>query len=126
MAKLLLGMGSVLSMKENRTEYVYENGLKYILRLYVTGISSRSQDAIRKVKEICEQELHGFYELEVIYERSDHAEEVEKASVSTSIRKLPSPLKKLITDLSNKESVIVGMEIVPREWPSRKMAGNIS
>jgi circadian clock protein KaiB len=105
-------------MKESRTEYVYEKGLKYILRLHVTEITQRSQDAIRKVREICEQELHGFYELEVICEQSP-AEEAAKGEVLTSIRKLPSPLRKLIGELSNKERVIVGMEIVPREWPSR-------
>jgi circadian clock protein KaiB len=118
-------MGSVVSLKENRTECVYEKGLKYILRLYVSGITARSQDAIRKVREICEQDLHGFYEVEVIYEEADLVEEVRKTEVSTSIRKLPSPLKKLIGELSNKEKVVVGMEIVPREWPSRRMSANI-
>jgi circadian clock protein KaiB len=122
----MAGMGTVVSMKENRTEYVYEKGLKYILRLYVTGITSRSQDAIRKVKDICEQELHGFYELEVIYEGSDRTDEEDEVEVLTSIRRLPSPLKKLISDLSNKERVVVGMEIVPREWPSRMMSANVS
>jgi circadian clock protein KaiB len=112
-------------MKEIGTEYVYENGLKYILRLYVNGITLRSQDAIRKVKDICEQELHGFYELEIVYEGSDLAK-AEKAEVSTSVRKLPSPLKKLISELSNKERVVVGMEIIPREWPSTRMAANVS
>jgi circadian clock protein KaiB len=113
-------------MKDSQTEFVYERGLKYILRLYVTGITSRSQDAIRKVREICEQELHGFYELEVIYEGSDLAEEVKHDEVLTSIRKLPSPLKKLIGELSNKDRVVIGMEIVPREWPSRRMSANLS
>ena len=113
-------------MKENSTQCVYERGLKYVLRLYVTGITSRSQDAIRKVREICEQELHGFYELEVVYERSDVAEEGKNIAVSTSIRRLPSPLKKLISDLSINERVIVGMEIVPMDWSSTKIAANVS
>jgi circadian clock protein KaiB len=113
-------------MKENTMEFVYDRGLKYILRLYVTGITSISQDAFRKVKEICDQDLHGFYELEVIYEGADHVEGDKNIAFLTSIRKLPSPLKKLITDLTNKERVIVGMEIVPQEWSSVKTSANIS
>ncbi len=107
-------------------EFVYDRGLKYILRLYVTGITSISQDSFRKVKEICDQELHGFYELEVVYDKDGHAEGDKNIAFSNSIRKLPSPLKKLITDLTNKERVIVGMEIVPRDWSSLKTTRNIS
>ena len=109
--------------KENGMGYVYERGLKYILRLRVTGITSRSQDVIRKVREICEQELHGFYKLEVIYEQPDQPDGDQNVSLPTMLKRLPSPLKRLVSDLSNKERVISGMEIVPREWAIRESFG---
>jgi circadian clock protein KaiB len=113
-------------VKENGMVCVYENGLSYVLRLYVTGITSRSQDAIRKVKEICEQDLRGFYELEVIYEQPDLTKQGQNLALPTLVRRLPSPLKKLITDLSNRDRVIVGLEIVPMEWSPRKATSAIS
>jgi circadian clock protein KaiB len=113
-------------MKESGLVCIYENGLSYTLRLYVSGITSRSQDAIRKVREICEQELHGFYEVEVIYEQPDSVPEGQVSAVPTILKRLPSPLKRLIVDLSNKESVIVGLEIVPMEWSPRKKASAVS
>jgi circadian clock protein KaiB len=113
-------------MKESGLVCIYENGLRYTLRLYVSGITSRSQDAIRKVREICEQELHGFYELEVIYGQPDTAPEEQVSAVPALLKRLPSPLKRLIGDLSNKESIIVGIEIVPMEWSPRNKASAIS
>jgi circadian clock protein KaiB len=113
-------------MKESGLACVYENGLRYVLRLYVNGITSRSQDAIRKVREICEQDLHGFYELEVIYEQPDGANEDQNTAVPTLLKRLPSPLKKLIGDLSNKDRVVVGLEILPMEWSPRKSASAMS
>jgi circadian clock protein KaiB len=52
----------------------------------------------------------------VIYEQPGTIEEDQKQSVMTLIRRLPSPLKKLISELSTKERVIAGLEIVPMEW----------
>jgi len=106
-------------IKENSMVYVYDKGLRYILRLHVTGITSRGQDALRKVREICEQELHGFYKLEVIYQDPNLDSDDQRLSFPNMISRLPSPLKKLIGDLSNKERVISGIEIVPMDWSIR-------
>jgi circadian clock protein KaiB len=113
-------------MKESGLVCIYENGLSYTLRLYVTGITSRSQDAIRKVREICEQDLHGFYNLEVVYEQPDSAHQDQVSAVPTLLKRLPSPLKRLIGDLSNKDRVVVGLEIVPMEWSPRTRRSGIS
>jgi circadian clock protein KaiB len=113
-------------MKESGLACIYENGLRYTLRLYVTGITSRSQVEIGKVREICEQDLHGFYELEVVYEQPDSAHQEQVSAVPTLLKRLPSPLKRLIGDLSNKERVVVGLEIVPMELSPRSRASAIS
>jgi circadian clock protein KaiB len=106
-------------IKENSIAYVYDKGMKYILRLRVSGKTSRSQDVLMKVREICEQELHGFYKLEVIYQEPDQTEEIPSMPILTLLRRLPLPLKKLIGDLSIRERVISGLEIVPMERPIR-------
>jgi circadian clock protein KaiB len=88
---------------------------KYILRLYVTGTTPRSQEAIRNIRMICEEELHGRYDLEVIdvYQQPMLAKMDQIIAIPTLIRKLPLPLIKLVGDMSDRMKVISGLEIVP-------------
>jgi len=92
------------------------NRIDYVLRLYVTGSTSKSQDAIRNIKKICEEELKGHYELEIIdvYQQPELAKEGQIIAAPTLLRKLPLPLRKLVGDMSNKEKVILGLEIAPK------------
>ena len=93
------------------------------LRLYVTGMTPRAQDAIRNIKKICEEELQGRYELEVvdIYQQPELAKKEQILAAPTLIRELPLPLRKLVGDMSNKEKVIVGLEIMSDK---KKKEGN--
>ncbi len=97
--------------------------IKYVLRLYVTGMTPRAQDAIRNIKKICEEELQGRYELEVvdIYQQPELAKKEQILAAPTLIRELPLPLRKLVGDMSDKEKVIVGLEIMPEK---NKKEGN--
>jgi circadian clock protein KaiB len=87
----------------------------YVLRLYVTGLSPRAQDAIRNIRKICEEELHGRYDLKVIdvYQQPELAKKEQILAAPTLIRTLPLPLRRLVGDMSNKEKVVVGLEIAP-------------
>ena len=89
---------------------------KYLLRLYVTGESSRTGTAIANLQRICEQELHGLYELEIIdvLEFPDRAEEEKILATPTLIKSLPLPLRRVIGDLSDKEKVLLGLEVQPK------------
>lgn len=103
-------------MSENESEnQINEKGIKYVLRLYITGSTPRSQEAIRNIKRICEEELKGRYDLEVIdvYQQPELAKKEQILAAPTLIRKLPLPLRKLVGDMSNKEKVILGLEIMP-------------
>ncbi len=90
---------------------------KYILRLYVTGMTPRSTQAIRNLKKICEMHLKGCYELEVIdiYQQPELAKEAQLIAAPTLIKKLPRPMRKLIGDMSDTERVLVGLNIEPKK-----------
>lgn len=86
---------------------------RYILKLYVAGQSPKSVKAIANLKKICEENLRGRYELEVIdlYQQPQLAQGDQITAVPTLIRKLPPPLSRIIGDLSDTERVLVGLDI---------------
>jgi len=85
----------------------------YILRLYVAGQTPKSVDAITNIKKICEENLKGRYELDVIdlYQQPQLAQGDQIIAVPTLIKKLPAPLRRIIGDMSNTERVLVGLDI---------------
>ncbi len=89
---------------------------KYLLRLFVTGASSRSSVAIANLRRICEQELEGQYDLEIIdvLQFPDLAEDEKILATPTLIKSLPLPLRRVIGDLSDKEKVLLGLEVHPQ------------
>lgn len=93
-----------------------EKHARFVLRLYVTGLTTRSTQAINAVKDLCEQELKGRYELEVVdvSKRPDLAKEENIIAVPTLVKKLPLPLRRLIGDLSDKDRVLLGLDLSPR------------
>ena len=86
---------------------------RYILRLYVAGLMPRSTLAIANMKKICEEHLHGQYELQVIdlYQQPQLAQGDQIIAVPTLIKKLPPPLRRIIGDMSNTERVLVGLDL---------------
>jgi circadian clock protein KaiB len=93
---------------------------KFLLKLYVTGTSSRAQQAISNLQRICEQELQGKYELEIIdvLEHPELAEDARILATPTLIKRLPPPLRRVIGDLSDKEKVLLGLEVAPSLKPT--------
>jgi circadian clock protein KaiB len=86
---------------------------RYVLRLYVTGLTPRSTEAVEAIKEICEEHLQGRYELEVIdiYQQPALARDEQIIAAPTLVKKLPHPLRRLIGNLSDKERVLVGLDL---------------
>ena len=89
---------------------------KYLLRLYVTGTTGKSVRAIQNVRRICEEHLNGVYDLEVvdIYKNLPLARGDQIIAAPTLIKRLPSPLRRLIGDMSDEQRVLVGLDIRPR------------
>lgn len=95
---------------------------RYVLRLYVAGMTSRSMRAIASIKTICDEHLAGRYELDVIdlYQQPVLARGDQIIATPTLIKQLPAPLRRLIGDLSDTERVLVGLNLKPKPKPSRK------
>jgi circadian clock protein KaiB len=85
----------------------------YVLRLYVTGLTPRSTEAVATIKAICEEHLQGTYDLEVIdiYQHPALAKDEQIVAVPTLVKKLPMPLRRLIGNLSAKERVLLGLDL---------------
>jgi circadian clock protein KaiB len=97
------------ALEEQKTE-------RYVLRLYIAGNNLRSQMAVENVKKICEEYLKGRYDLEVIdiyQDRTMNPVDLVLAA-PTLIRKLPLPLRRVIGDMTRKEKVLVGLDLVSR------------
>ena len=98
-------------------ESLFEGGslANYVLRLFVTGTSPRAEVAVANLRRICEQELQGRYELQVIdvLEQPQLAEDEKVLATPTLIKQLPPPLRRVIGDLSDKDKVLLGLEVRP-------------
>ncbi|MEO5904208.1 MAG: circadian clock protein KaiB [Gemmatimonadaceae bacterium] len=88
---------------------------KYLLKLYVAGSSPRTSVAVTNLRRICETDLAGQYDMEVIdiLENPQVAEDERILATPTLIKTLPPPLRRVIGDLSDKEKVLFGLEVQP-------------
>ncbi len=89
---------------------------RYVLRLYVTGSTSRSVRALENVRRICDEHLAGNYQLEVIdiYKDLALARGDQIIAAPTLIKRLPAPLRRLIGDMSNEQKVLMGLDLRSR------------
>lgn len=86
------------------------------LRLYVAGTTERSTAALENLRRICEEHLAGKYEIEVIdlLERPQLAKGEQIVAIPTLVRQLPEPVRKIIGDLSDRERVLIGLDLRPK------------
>lgn len=88
---------------------------KWELRLYIAGNTTKSKLALENLKNYCEEYLRDQYSIEVIdlLVHPQLAEGDQILAIPTLVRKVPEPIRKIIGDLSNKEKVLVGLNIRP-------------
>jgi circadian clock protein KaiB len=88
--------------------------MKYLLRLYTTGQTPNSTRALANINRICAEELNAEYEIEVIdiLKNPQLAEDDKIIATPTLVKKLPSPLRRLVGDLSNRDKVLLGLDII--------------
>lgn len=107
--------------RANLKEPVVLGERQWELRLYVAGHTPKSITALANLKRICEEYLPGQYEIEVIDLTTSPklAEGDQILAVPTLVRKLPTPIRRIIGDLSNTERVLVGLDLryLPRPAP---------
>ena len=90
-----------------------EGGFHYVLRLYVTGATERSRRAIVNLEGICREHLKGRYDLEIVdvYQKPTLAKDEQIVAAPTLIRKLPLPMRRIIGDLSDRDAVLLGLDL---------------
>jgi circadian clock protein KaiB len=95
---------------------------KYVLRLYVAGMTPKSTKALANVKRICEEHLKDRCELEVIdiYQQPKLAKGEQIVAAPTLIKRLPLPLRRLIGDMSDTEKFLVGLDLKPKKTAKAK------
>jgi len=87
---------------------------KYKLRLYIAGKTQKSNRAIENLKKYCEGDSKNQYTVEIIdlLEHPQLAEGEQIIAVPTLIKKLPAPIRVLVGDLSDKNKLLVGLNLV--------------
>ena len=87
---------------------------RYVLRLYVSGMTPRSARAVKNLQAICDEYLEGRYDLEVvdIYQQPVLTKGEQIIAAPTLIKKLPLPMRRIIGDMSNKDRVLLGLDLV--------------
>jgi circadian clock protein KaiB len=90
---------------------------RYVLRLYVTGMTPRSTHAVAALKAICKEHLEGQYDLEVIdvYQHPELAKEEQLVALPMLVKQLPLPMRRLIGNLSDQERVLFGLDLQRRD-----------
>jgi circadian clock protein KaiB len=86
------------------------------LRLYVAGQTPKAVRAFANLRKICNEHLEGRYTIEVIdlLENPTLGQGDQILALPTLVRRLPTPIKKIIGDLSNTERVLVGLDLRER------------
>ena len=86
---------------------------KHILRLYVAGATDRSRQAVLRARQMCEAELNGDYELEVIdvYQQPILARDGQIVATPTLVREFPRPVRRFIGNLANTVGLFVGLDL---------------
>ena len=93
----------------------------YVLKLYVAGNTPNSVIALRILKNILEKDFQGVYALKVIdvLKNPQLAEEDKILATPTLSKVLPPPVRKIIGDLSDREKVLIGLDLLYEEIRDR-------
>jgi circadian clock protein KaiB len=92
-----------------------QSGPGFVLRLYVTGLTVRSERAIAAIKDVCESHLQGRYDLKIVdlSKEPETARREQIVAAPTLVRREPLPLRRLVGDMSDRPKVLNGLGIQP-------------
>ena len=92
-------------------------GAEWELRLYIAGETPKAVAAFANLQRICERHLKGKYRIEVVdlMKNPTLARGDQILAIPTLVRKLPTPVKKIIGDLTSEARVLVGLDLRPLE-----------
>ncbi len=92
-------------------ETVTGSNKHYMLRLFIAGATQRSMTAVRNVRQLCDEQLPGRYQLEVIdvYQHPAQARRDQIVATPTLVKVAPAPMRRYIGTLSNTERFVRGL-----------------
>ena len=113
-----------MTKSKSSIEKQLEKGLKkskpqkYILHLYVAGLSPRSQKAIANIRKVCDEYLEGRFKLVIqdIYQHPIIAKNGQILAAPTLIKELPLPLRRFVGDLSDNKKLLVGLDLRSKDY----------
>jgi circadian clock protein KaiB len=94
----------------------------YSFKLYVTGETARSREAVTNLRALCEARVAGLYELEIVdvVERPDLAEDDRIIATPTVIKLAPLPRRRVIGDLSDSSLAASALDLPDSQAPHRR------
>lgn len=105
-------------MRQTTTEVfeervAYHSQERYVLCLYVAGLTPRSTLAIENIRAICERYLSGRYELTVIdlYLQPEMARKAQIVVAPTLVKQSPSPIRLFMGDMTDERRILQGLQI---------------
>jgi circadian clock protein KaiB len=92
------------------------NTSTYIFKLYVSGMTPRSTEAINNLKAICDEHLQGRYQLEIIdvYKHPEETIADQIVATPTLVKQLPLPIRRIVGTLSDPERVLTALKVTER------------
>ena len=104
------------SVKRRKTIPTVALQAVYVLRLYISDSTLKSERAVVNLKRVCEEHLKGRYDLEVIdiHKQAKLARDEQIVAVPTLIKRLPAPLQRLVGDMSDLDKVLFGLDLKVR------------
>jgi circadian clock protein KaiB len=93
----------------------------YVLRLFVAGTTTRSQNAITTIRRICDEHLAGRFDLEVIdvYTHPRETRDFQIVATPTLVKVAPDPLRRIVGDLANRDRVLIGLSLEEPRGPAK-------
>lgn len=86
---------------------------RYVLRLFIAGLSPRSTLAVERIRAICDRYLPGRHELTIIdlYVQPEEARRAQIVVVPTLVKQVPSPMRLFIGDMTDQKRILQGLNI---------------
>ena len=108
--------------KAGRATEAFEKALatwptgKYVLQLFVAGATARSRQAVLRIRQLCEAEPEGNYDLEVIdiYQQPNLARENQIVATPTLVKEFPRPVRRFIGNLLNITGLFAELDLVKK------------
>lgn len=93
--------------------------VRYRLRLFVTGTTQRSLEAVQAIRTLCEEFLSGRYDLEIVdvYQQPGAAASEQIIAAPTLVKSFPLPIKRIIGNLSDRDKILVGLNLARADAP---------